>query len=431
MNKLNIYVVRPGDSLYNIAQQYGVSPDEIYSINQLGDIPYLVVGQALVIPSTEVSYTVRTGDTLWSIARRFGSTAEGIIELNNITDPQRLQLGTALRIPQRANKYGFIEVNGYIEPSTPESETKTINEVGNYLTYISPFSYQVTASGSLTPIKDDAILSTARNYRIAPLMVITNFSNGNFSTELIDTILQTDSIQTTLINNVISTMKTKGYYGVNIDFERISPQNRQLYNNFLRKVVAALHPLNYVVSTALAPKPSDYESGAWHGAHDYRAHGEIVDFVIIMTYEWGWSGGPPYAVAPVDLVEEVIKYAASVMPSKKIMMGMPLYGYDWTLPFNPERWAKRVSPQDALALAAQHGAEIRFDSQTQSPTFKYYNNGVQHEVWFEDARSIQSKLLLVNKYDLRGVSYWLLGISFPQNWLVLDDMYNIVKVIPE
>jgi spore germination protein len=196
--------------------------------------------------------------------------------------------------------------------------------------------------------------------------------------------------------------------------------------------VAALRPLGYVVSTALAPKPSDVTTGTWHGAHDYRAHGEIVDFVIIMTYEWGWSGGPPYAVAPVDLVEDVIRYAASVIPSRKIMMGMPLYGYDWMLPFMPGgKWAKRLSPQEAVALAAREGANIRYDAQTQSPTFKYFDdNRVEHEVWFEDARSIRAKLLLVNKYDLRGVSYWLLGLEFPQNWVVLDSMFNIVKVLP-
>ena len=425
-----IYVVQPNDSLYKIARKYGVPPDEIRRVNQLDDFPYLVVGQALVLPTTETAYTVQSGDTLIDIARRFGTTVDNILRLNPGVDPDRLQPGAVLRIPQSAGKYGFIETNAYIEPSTPERETAIVNQVGRYLTYISPFSYRVTNTGTLIGIDDTAIRNTAKNYRVAPLMVVTNFAEGTFSTEIADTILESEAIQNTLINNMIPILREKGYYGVNIDFERISPANRENYNNFLRKVVAALRPLNYVVSTALAPKASDYREGIWHGAHDYKAHGEIVDFVIIMTYEWGWSGGPAYAVAPVDLVEEVIKYAVSVIPSRKIMMGMPLYGYDWLLPFTPGRWAKRISPQEAIRRAAEVGAQIRFDEQTKSPTYKYYaSNGQEHEVWFEDARSIEAKLLLVNKYDLRGVSYWVLGISFPQNWIVLDNMYNIVKVV--
>ena len=394
--------------------------------------PYLVVGQALVIPTTEISYTVRAGNSLWSIAQKYGTTPEKIAQLNGLTAPYTLQPGMVLRIPQCTRNYGYIEVNGYIEPSTAEKETATVREVGDYLTYISPFSYQAKADGTLTPINDATILAAAPQHRIAPLLVVTNFASGNFDTQLVDTILTDTVLQDKLIGSIIAVLKETGYYGVNVDFERISPENRQNYNDFLRRLVAALHPLNYVVSTALAPKTTDVQTGAWHGAHDYAAHGEIVDFVIIMTYEWGWSGGPPYAVAPVDLVEDVIKYAVSVIPSRKIMMGMPLYGYDWPLPFMPGgKWARRISPQDAIRIVAERGAQIRFDAQTQSPTFRYYDdNNIQHEIWFEDARSVRAKLLLVNKYDLRGVSYWLLGISFPQNWLVLSDMYSIVKVMP-
>jgi spore germination protein len=425
--------VQSGDSLYSIARRYGVTPAAISSINQLQDIPYLVVGQALVIPSVERQYTVQPGDSLWSISRRFGVSIPAIMEANRITNPNALTPGMVLRIPELSKNYGYIETNGYIEPSTNERETAIVNDVGRFLTYISPFSYQVNPDGSVTPINDDAILSAARNFRIAPLMVITNFRNGNFDTALVDNILTNDALQQTLINNVLATMKDKGFYGLNVDFERISPNNRQAYNNFLRRVTAAMHAQNYPVSVALAPKPSDYQTGSWHGAHDYRAIGSIVDFVIIMTYEWGWSGGPPYAVAPIDLVAEVIRYAVSVIPSKKIMMGVPLYGYDWTLPYTPGgRWARRVSPQQALQLAARMGARINYDQQTQSPNFNYTDsNGARHVVWFEDARSIQAKLMLVNRYNLRGVSYWLLGLEFPQNWAILDDMYNIVKVIPE
>jgi len=89
-----------------------------------------------------------------------------------------------------------------------------------------------------------------------------------------------------------------------------------------------------------------------------------------------------------------------------------------------------VSPQQAIALAAKYGVAIQYDPKVQAPFFYYYDeNGVRHEVWFEDARSVQAKYLLANSYGLRGVSYWELGQSFPQNWAVLDDMFNIVKVV--
>jgi spore germination protein len=428
---MTIYVVNQGDTLWDIARRYGVSVESIVELNGLEELSYLVVGQALVLPTTEFSYRVEQGDSLWSIAQRFNTTVNQIASLNNISTPNLIFPGAILRIPQPYKNYGYIETNAYIESVNAETDARLTNQAAPYLSYISLFSYQVSDDASLRDINDASIREAARNHRTAPLMTITNFRYGNFDTELVDNILYSEELQQTLINNMINVMREKNFYGVNIDFERITPENRYLYNNFLRRVMAALSPLGYSVSTALAPKPADYLTGAWHGAHDYRAHGEIVDFVIIMTYEWGWSGGPPFAVAPLNLVEEVIKYAVSVIPANKIMMGMPLYGYDWRLPYvEGGPWARRVSPQQALVLAAEHGQSIQYDPISQAPFFNYFDNGVEHEVWFEDARSVQAKLLLVNEYGLRGVSYWVLGVDFPQNWAVLDNMFNIVKLLP-
>ena len=81
-------------------------------------------------------------------------------------------------------------------------------------------------------------------------------------------------------------------------------------------------------------------------------------------------------------------------------------------------------------LAAQYGVPIQYSIESQAPFFNYVdNNGVQHVVWFEDARSVQAKYLLVNEFGLRGVSYWVLGLQFPQNWYILNDMFRIVKVV--
>ncbi|WP_027625831.1 LysM peptidoglycan-binding domain-containing protein [Clostridium lundense] len=427
---MNIYVVRPGDSVWLIARNFGVTPESIIDANKLGSSPKLVVGQTLVIPSRERAYRVQPGDTIWSISRKFGVSPESIATLNNIQSPYTLYPGLVIRIPEKAKNYGYLEVNAFIQPSTPEKERRVLGEAIEYLTYVTPFSHHVTADGGVTPLDDDTILQVARDNKVATLMSVTNISGANFDTQLIDNILNNNQLQTTLINNILDIIKRKGYYGVVVDFERISPENREKYNNFLRKLVAALHP-NYIVATALAPKTYDVTTGSWHGAHDYKSHGEIVDFVIIMTYEWGWSGGPPMAVAPINEVRKVINYAVSVIPPQKIMMGMPLYGYDWTLPYMPGgEFAESIGNQEAIDRAGRYGAIIKYDEKAQSPYYNYVDQkGNEHVVWFEDARSVEAKYKLASEYNLRGVSYWVLAQPFPQNWQVLDNMFNITKVI--
>jgi len=288
---LKIYVVRPRDSIWSISRAFGVSTQSIIDANGLSDKSKLVIGQTLVIPSKEMAYRVQRGDTIWSIARKFGVSVESISELNDIPSPYLIAPGTIIRIPEKSKNYGYIEVNAFIQPGKPERDKRVAGEAAPYLTYISPFSHHVKGDGSLTPMNDDTVLQVAKDNKVAPLLSITNLSESNFDTNVINSILKNNNLQDKLINNIIALLRDKGYYGVIIDFERISPENRELYNKFLRKVVDKLHPLGYVVGTALAPKTYDVTEGAWHGAHDYKAHGEIVDFVAIMTYEWGWSGG--------------------------------------------------------------------------------------------------------------------------------------------
>lgn len=427
---LIIHVVQPGDTLWRIAQQYGGDVQAIIAANGLNAVPYLIVGQSLVIPVTTIRYTVQPGDSLWLISQKYGVTIREILTVNTLINPDLIYPGTVLRIPLRTDQYGMTEVNGYAIP-TATGGAWILTGTGPYLTYVSIFSSAVTETGELLPIRDAELITAANTFRVAPLLVITNYKDGNFNAELAHTILSDETVQQTLIANLLQTLRTKGYYGVNIDFERIPPEDRQLYNNFLRNVVTALHAENFIVSSALAPKPRDITVGEWHGAHDYRAHGEIVDFVVIMTYDWGWAGGAPYPIAPIPKVREVLDYAVSVIPRNKIMMGIPFYGYDWTLPYVPGGpWARMLSYTQAIQLAAQTGAVIQYNTEWQAPFFEYFDfAGQQHTVWFEDARSVKAKYDLVREYGLQGSSYWVLNLPFPQNWPVLDFLFQIRKVV--
>ncbi len=421
-----IHVVQPGDSVYSIAERYGVSMQKIIDENRLQNPERLVVGQTIVITGDLMTHTVTAGQSLYSIARSYGVTVSSLLRLNpDISDPSRLQVGEVIVVPAAEPKLGTIDVNGY---AFPNISTATLNDTLPHLTFISLFSYQVRPDGSLAPIQDSSIIQAARAQKVSPLMVITNIKEGgSFDSELAHTILTSEQLQNTLLDNVVATLK-KGYTGLDIDFEYLYPSDRENYNRFIRKAVDRLHPLGYTVTTALAPKTSAEQSGLLYEAHDYAAHGATVDHVVLMTYEWGYTYSPPRAVAPINLVEQVLQYAVTVIPSQKILMGIPNYGYDWTLPHVPGTAARSISHTSAVELALRVNARIEFDTTAQSPYFRYYDsNRKQHEVWFEDARSIEAKLLLVQKYNLGGVSYWTINTYFPQNWLVLDSLYNVRK----
>ncbi|WP_284286272.1 glycosyl hydrolase family 18 protein [Alicyclobacillus fastidiosus] len=163
------------------------------------------------------------------------------------------------------------------------------------MTYFCTFSYQARADGSLEAPKDDVALRAARAQRIRPLVTVTNFDGTNFNPSLAHTILANASIRRRLIDNMASTCKAKGYGGVNVDFEHMQPEDRPLYNQFIAQLRDSLHAQGLSVSIAMGPKTADNPTQSWMGAFDYKTLGSEVDFLMLMTYEWGWVGGPPLA----------------------------------------------------------------------------------------------------------------------------------------
>lgn len=424
-----IHVVKPGESLYSIGKMYGVPYEQIMADNEIDYPRHLVVGQSIVIMEKERNHFVQLGQSVYSIARSYGITVEQLLDANpQITDPEMIFVGQIIKIPTITQKHGDIEVNGY---AFPNIDMETLKRTLPHLTYLSIFSYQVLLDGNLKGINDEPLIKVAREAKVAPLMVITNIENGKgFNSDIAKNILTNKQAQQNLIDNIVRTLKEKNYYGVDVDFEYIYPENREDYNNFLRRLVNILRPLGYIVSTAVAPKTFTEMKGLLYEGHDYKAHGEIVDHVILMTYEWGYTYSEPQPVAPINQVEKVVNYAASVIPSKKILMSIPNYGYEWKLPYEKGTAARVVSNTEAINIARENNATIQYDWTAQTPYFKYYDaNGKQHIVWFEDARSVKAKLELINEYDLGGVSYWTIMKYFPQLWLVQDYLYNVKKVI--
>ncbi len=426
---MRIHVVKSGESIYSIAQQYRVSPQKIISDNELTNPGQLVVGQTLVILEGTRRHVVAPGESVYTIARSYRISVNELLAANpQITDPSRIQPGMVITIPPVTYNYGPMEVNGY---AFPNIDMEVLRKTLPNLTYLSIFSYQVSPDGNLQSIPDEPLIQAARAARVAPLMVITNIKEGGgFDSDIAHSILTNETAQTNLLNNVTRILRQKNYFGLDIDFEYIYPYDRESYNNFLRRVVRTLRPLGYTITTALAPKISATQQGKLYEAHDYPVHGALVDHVILMTYEWGFTYSAPMAVSPITGVKRVLDYAVTAIPRRKIFMGMSNYGYDWTLPYTPGTAARTVTNVGAVDLARREGAEIQYDEISQAPFFYYYaDDGKQHVVWFEDARSIFARLTLAHDYRLGGVSYWTINRYFPQNWLVLSSIFNIRKML--
>lgn len=134
------------------------------------------------------------------------------------------------------------------------------------------------------------------------------------------------------------------------------------------------------------------------------------------------------AVAPINEVRRVVEYALTEIPSEKINLGIPNYGYDWALPYRQgSSRATAISLQYAVQLAIENDVPIEFDPVAMSPFFHYTKDGIEHEVWFEDVRSLREKFSLIADYDLRGAGYWQIMKLFRPNWILLEDTFRIQK----
>ncbi len=273
------------------------------------------------------------------------------------------------------------------------------------------------------------MISEADLYQVRPMLTLTPLGeDGHFNNMLITGLVNNMETQERLIWNLGLTVTEKGYGGVNVDFEYILPEDRDQFSAFVGRLTRVMNQFGYRVSVALAPKTSRNQQGLLYEGVDYKALGEAANEVFVMAYEWGYTYGPPMAVAPLNMVRRVLDYALTEIPGNKIILGMPNYGYDWPLPYERGTTkARTMGNIEAVQLAIGYGVPIRFDETAQSPYFHYWQYGIQHEVWFEDPRSVRAKLNLVEEYGLKGAGYWQLMQLFRASWLLMEDQFLINK----
>ena len=423
-----IHVVKPGETLFSISEEYNLSGEYIQNINQLPNPNNLVVGQTIIIARPNIVHVVKHGDDLWSISKTYNVSVTTLLRNNPYLSSRLMVTGDIIVIEFEDVPIGTTKVNGYVYSNVNQTYLKSVLP---YLTYVTIFTYGINDDGTLIGTDDTDIISAAKLMGTAPLMHLSTLDkNGIFSSDLASLILNSYELQDILIENILITLETKGYHGLDIDFEFVPASDRQNYVNFVAKLTNRLNIRGYIVIAALAPKTSSNQQGPSYVGHDYLGIGAAANYSFVMTYEWGYTYGPPMAVAPINKVREVLDYAITEIPADQILMGVPTYGYLWTLPYvKGESKATSLSNVMDVEIAAEYGAQIEYDETAQSPFYNFTDvNGTFCEVWFEDARSIEAKLKLIDEYGFAGAGYWNMDRPFPQNLMVLNLLYKILQV---
>ncbi len=378
-------------------------------------------------------YVVKEGDTVDSIAFYFGISINSLIYANQLEYPYRLAIGQSMLIVDDLELSGLLyrknilRANGFAYPFI---SPWVLNETLPYLEEMSVFSYGFSEEGELIPpaLPVEWMINDALYKGVRPVLTLTPFGkDGQFNNYLIHRMLINERARGNLIANIVDTITEMGFEGVNIDFEFILSEDRDNFTQFVGDVTNAVNELGYEVTVDLAPKTSSTQSGLLYEGKDYMGLGNASNRAFVMTYEWGYTYGPAMAVAPINKVRQVLEYAITQIPSEKISMGIPNYGYDFIQPYvRGESKAKTIGNIEAVNIAINNNSIIMFDEISKTPFFSYVEDNVTHEVWFEDARSIFEKYKLIKEYNLYGFGCWQIMQLFRPMWILsradLDDI---------
>lgn len=421
---LLIHTVRSGETLFEIASMHGANVYDVANYNAIPAPYYITAGQNIMVLNVGEVYTAVSGDSLYLIARRFSTDVKTLLRNNPyLIGKSFLEPGVRVILSYNEEKRGTLAVNGYAYPNISD---QNLNYALKYLTYLTPFTYSLTEDGSLSELDDSALLDAANQNGAKALLSVSSLApTGGFSSQISDAVLNSPSARRRLINEI--SLRMGPYDGVDMDLEYIYARNADAYASLLGELSGTFNPDGKLVVAAAAPKIKSDQQGILYEGHDYRQMGYNANKVFLMTYEWGYTYGPPMAVAPIPNVRQVVSYAVSEIEPDKLWLGIPNYGYNWTLPFvQGSSRARTVSNTSAVNLAARYGVPISFDERAKAPFFNYTDeSGLSHEVWFEDAKSILAKLDLLTEFSLSGVGIWNIMYSFPAMYTLINVLYDI------
>lgn len=321
---------------------------------------------------------------------------------------------------------------------TPWSGSKSapsLERYGDKINVVFPEWFFIDTSNNIriqTRI-DSAGLAQMRqkNLRIMPMLTNFNSTKRNkagellpdFDGNLIHTILNDTIKQKKFIQQVIDTLLAYNFQGLNVDFEEINEPTNKPLSRFQKNLYTALHEKNMLVTQDVSAMNDDY---------DFKQLSDYNDYVILMAYDQNNNSSGPGPICDQKWVEDALDQAAAKMDSKKIILGLAGYGYDWSS-WTEKDGEKKTAVRDrsyaeAIDQARISKAVIDFDNDNYNLHYTYteklYDSSaplIIHDVWFTDAATTFNIMRFADEYGLAGTALWRLSSEDPRIW----SFYNL------
>jgi len=423
-----IHVVQKGETINSIADKYGVLAERLIIENGLKPPVRLAVGETIVILYPKITYTIQEGDTLDAIAEKYEVTVLELLRNNPyLSDREYIYPGETIVISYKGDKIRTIAINSYAYPFI---EMNVLKKTLPFLTFLTIYSYEVTAEGEISNIDDIEIIKMSKAYGVAPIMMLAALSKSlEEEISVVHSILISKESQNRLFNNILRILKTKGYSGVSINTPYILPGDRSRYEELVIELTNYLSKAGYKVFVTLNIRIFQLLTRTIYPGIDYAKLTQEVNGITLISYTFGYSEGIPPGTTSMDTYRRFIESSTKQITPEKIYSGITVIGYVWKLPYIPNvSMGMSVSYDSAIEIAIENNAEILFDEITNSAYF-LYTAGDEFVVRFWDARSIDSFVKLVPEFGLKGISTWNIMNWFPQMWLVINSQYNIDKIL--
>lgn len=257
---------------------------------------------------------------------------------------------------------------------------------------VSPFYLTLTKEGAISSEKK---IRLPEGYTTIPTI------SNEFEHERVAKILETSQTIDAHIQDIISYTIEDNVPGIEIDYENIPREYRESFTQFILKLGERLHQENKLLYVALQAKTSELKVAAGAESQDYKAICEIADKCTIMAYDKHWKGSGPGPITPISWLKEVIAYAQTEIPNEKLVIGLPLYGYEW--PTNQPGFSR--THDNILQYSSENQYNILFDNHEKTP---YINTGTS-QLWFDNEESLHAKMYYARSKGIQHFAFWALG----------------------